>query len=176
MVNLTSKYCGTPPRTLLIGIGNPDRGDDGLGPHIVQVLEGALSAFVTPIIHRGDGATLMECWQAEDHVVLVDCVRSGATPGTLHRLDAHLDRIPCDFFHYSSHAFGVAEAIELARTLKCLPKVLVVYGIEGRAYDWGSGLSPEVARNVAPICERILAELTQSGAEKTIGSLELSHA
>ena len=173
MVNLTSSYCSTPPRTLLIGVGNPDRGDDGLGPHIVQSLEGPLSVLVTPIIHSGDGATLMECWDAEDYVVIVDCVRSGASPGTLHRFDAHQDKIPGDFFHYSSHAFGVAEAIELARTLKRLPKVLVIYGIEGKAYDWGSGLSPEVARKVAVICERILDEVIQSAPLRLI---ELSGA
>ncbi len=176
MVDSAALFPRAPSRTLLIGIGNPDRGDDGLGPHIVRALAPSLSGIVTPIIHGGDGATLMECWQVSDHVVLVDCVRSGAAPGTLHRFDARRDEIPCDFFHYSSHAFGVAEAIGLSRTLKRLPERLIIHGIEGSSYDWGSGLSPEVARQVDTICRLISEEVRPSGLLETATCQEHHHA
>jgi hydrogenase maturation protease len=69
---------------------------------------------------------------------------SGAEIATIHRIDAHTQSIPSQFFHYSSHAFGVAEAIELARSLNQLPDKLVLYGVEGKIFATGIGLSEAV--------------------------------
>jgi hydrogenase maturation protease len=62
-------------------------------------------------------------------------------------------------FHTSSHAFNVAEAIELARVLNRLPPRLVVYGVEGRRFDVGAGMSPEVARATDEVVERLFNEV-----------------
>ena len=57
--------------------------------------------------------------------------------------------LPVDLFGSSStHALGVAEAIEIARSLGRLPKQVRVYGIEGASFDYGRGLSPEVEKAV----------------------------
>lgn len=152
-------------RTLLIGLGNPDRGDDGLGPSVIRVLAGRLAPHVVCITHESDGAALLERWQPDDRVILVDCVRSSAAPGTIHRLDALESTIPSDFFHYSSHAFGLAEAVEMARSLGRLPAHLLIYGIEGSDYTWGCGLSPDVARAASILTSRLLGELGPKALE-----------
>jgi len=54
---------------------------------------------------------------------------------------------------------SVAEAIELARALGQLPPKLVVYGIEGKDFSAGVGLSPEVEGRIAELTERVLREL-----------------
>jgi hydrogenase maturation protease len=69
----------------------------------------------------GDGAALMEVWRGEETVIIIDAVKSGALPGTIRRFDARAQPIPKDAFRCSTHAFGVAEAIELARALARLP-------------------------------------------------------
>ena len=161
----TARLAYETGRTLLIGLGNPDRGDDGLGPRVIRALAGRLAPRVVCITHEGDGAALLERWQPDDRVVLVDCVRSAAAPGTIHRLDALESNIPSDFFHYSSHAFGLAEAVEMARSLGRLPSHLLIYGIEGGDYTWGCGLSPDVARAASELTSRLLDELGANARE-----------
>lgn len=87
----------------------------------------------------------MDAWQSAGHAVLVDAASSGAVPGAIHRFDALTVTIPTGLFHYSSHQFSVAEAIEMARILGRLPARMTVYGIEGRNFSYGDRLSPEVA-------------------------------
>lgn len=139
----------------IIGIGNPLRGDDGAGAAVVE----RLSAMGLPAqAFDGDGAELMEAWQGHDNVFLIDATVSGAPPGTLHRFEAGEREIPKSFFRYSSHLFGVAEAVETARHLGRLPEKLIIYGIEGAQFDLGQGLSPEVEQGIQEVAERIKAE------------------
>ena len=107
----------------------------------------------------GEGAALIELWQGADTVILIDAVHSGAKPGTIHRLDAHAQPIAKRFFRLSTHAFGLAEAVELARALGRLPPRLIVYGVEGKSFEAGVGLSPGVAAAAQEVVERVLGEL-----------------
>lgn len=104
----------------------------------------------------GEGAELMDAWQAAAHAVLVDAASSGAAPGTIHRFDALTATVPTGLFHYSSHQFSVAEAIEMARILKRLPAQMTVFGIEGRNFAYGETLSPEVAAAAETVEAEIL--------------------
>ncbi len=63
------------------------------------------------------------------------------------------------FFHYSTHAFSVAEAVELARALDQLPSRLILYGIEGRDFSAGERLSPEVGAAVDELISRVRQDL-----------------
>ncbi len=113
----------------------------------------------------GEGASLMALWEHADDVILIDAVRSGSTPGRIHRLNAHGERLPSDFFHYSTHAFSVAEAVEMARALGSLPNRLVVYGIEGQDFSAGIGLSDAVAGAVATVAGQIVAAIDGESAQ-----------
>jgi hydrogenase maturation protease len=127
---------------LVLGVGNPYRHDDGVGPLIAERLA---ASGIAARMENGEGAELMEAWQGFPHVVLVDAASSGAAAGTIHRFEAAESRLPTGLFHYSSHLFSVAEAIEMARILGRLPERMAVYGIEGRDFSYGEGLSAEVA-------------------------------
>jgi len=144
---------------VFIGVGNPFRSDDGAGRAVVRRLRGAIPSGVKVLEETGDGAELLEAWEGADCVILVDAVQSGAPTGTIHRLDARLEKLPVWFSHSSTHAFGVAEAIELARTMGELPERLVVYGIEGLDFSAGTDLSPEVAEVVPAAANLILQEI-----------------
>ncbi|MFZ2099562.1 MAG: hydrogenase maturation protease [Oricola sp.] len=128
---------------LIVGIGNIYRSDDGVGP----VVAGALAERgLNTAIHAGDGTGLMDLFEKHESVVLIDATRSNAEPGTLIVLDAAAKRLSADLFHYSTHRFGLAEAVETARALGTLPKKLIVCGIEGAEFGAGTDLSPQVAR------------------------------
>jgi len=145
--------------SMFIGVGNPFRSDDGVGTAIVGRLRGEVPPGVKVQEESGDGTELLEAWRGVDSVILVDAVLSGAPPGTIHRLDAQAEKLPTWFSHSSTHAFGVAEAIELARVMGDLPARLIVYGIEGLDFSAGTELSPEVAEVVPTAANLILQEI-----------------
>ena len=88
--------------------------------------------------------------------MLVDTVRSGAAPGTIHRVEVTDRPIPASLRSSSStHAVGVGQAIELARALGRLPSRLDVYAVEGADFALGAGLSAPVAQTVRSLAVTI---------------------
>ena len=123
---------------LLIGFGAPDRGDDVAGWSVAD------SVTSWPAERRSSGSfELVSTWSLDDDVVIVDAMRSGVDPGTVRRFDAITEPLPMRTFR-SSHAFGPAAIVELARALDLLPRSLTVYGIEIGTVEHGAPVSPEV--------------------------------
>lgn len=146
-------------KTIVLGIGNEYRGDDAAGRLVVRRMADWVPAGVEVRECSGESATLMELWQGFERVYLVDAVESRQPPGTLHRIAAHEEEMPRDFFHCSTHAFSLAEAIELARALDELPPEVIVYGIEGRWFESGKKLTPDVEAAIPVVADRIIEEL-----------------
>ncbi len=132
------------PKTLIIGIGNRFRGDDALGCVLVDNIQTLCLPDVEVITHSGEPASLIDLWQSRKNVFLVDAVSSCAEPGTIHYIDLQEQGLPDNFRSYSTHAFGIAEAVELARALNKLPPKIVFYGIEGKSFAATETLSPEM--------------------------------
>ncbi len=151
------------PGLLVIGVGNAYGRDDGAGLAAARRLAGEAGASAVLREMSGEGTALIEAWEGADTVVLVDAVSSGAPPGTLLYLDAGAAPVPAGWFRYSTHAFGAAEAIELARVLGRLPRRLIVVGIEGARFDAGVGLSSEVAAAVEDVARRGLDDIAALG-------------
>lgn len=141
-------------KVVCIGVGNPFRRDDAVGRAVVEQLRGQIPRWVTLLLEIGDAAELLNAWNGADYAILVDAMQSGA-PGTIHRLDAKKEKV-ARFSHSSTHAFGIVEAIELARALGELPAELIIYGIEALEFSAGTGLSPEVAEAVPRAANLIL--------------------
>jgi len=146
-------------RRVLLGIGNPDRGDDAAGSAVVQSLRGALPDDVELAHENGEAATLLARLQGTSAAYLVDACASGARAGTVQRFDAAAAPLPQDALCLSTHGLGLAEAIELARTLGQLPPRCVVYAIEGTSFEPGAPLTPAVADAVADVARRLMAEI-----------------
>lgn len=140
----------------IIGVGNPMRGDDGAASAVVDYLR---AQDIPAYVFDGDGAELMEMWLGQSRVIVIDAAVSGAETGTVHRFDAHLAELPRNFFRHSTHQFGVAEAVEMARALGRLPAEMIVYGIEGENFTLGGSLSPQVEQAVYQAAERIKADI-----------------
>jgi hydrogenase maturation protease len=138
---------------LVIGLGNAARSDDAAGLIAARRLrERGRDARE----HEGDPVALIELWRDAGGVIVVDAVRSGAAPGRIHRLDATAAPLPVSLrTSTSTHAVGLADAIELARALGRLPRRVVVYGIEGKRFAAGTGLTPAVAAAVDAVVEEL---------------------
>lgn len=128
---------------LVVGVGNDLRGDDAIGLLVARrVKEEGTGARVEVL--SGDAADLVELMRGESRVVIVDAVAQAGCAGRIHRVDAsggwEGPRQP----EGSTHALGVAEALELARALGCLPPRVTVFGVEGTRFAIGDEMSPEV--------------------------------
>jgi hydrogenase maturation protease len=144
---------------LVIGVGNEYRSDDAAGLVVARRLRRLSLGNVTVIEASGEGTDLMESWKGADTVIIVDAASSGAKPGTIHRIDARAERIPTGLLRYSTHAFSVGEAVELARPMNRLPPRMVVYGIEGERFDEGTVLSRAVQGSVDTVVDLVLKQL-----------------
>jgi hydrogenase maturation protease len=134
-------------RPLVVGVGNAWRGDDAAGLLAADAAGG--------VRHEGDGTGLLERWAGAEHVVIVDAASAGAEPGRVTRFDARAAALPVTALRSSTHHFGVADAIELARSLGRLPPRLEVYAIEGAAFAAGAEVTPAVARAARELGARI---------------------
>lgn len=159
-----------PPRTsrppgslpLVIGLGNEHRRDDGSGLEVARALRPRLAGKARVEECVSEGIALLEVWRDADRVLVVDAVRSGAAPGTVHRFEAGDGFSPGLHPVTSTHGLSLAEAVALGRGLGCLPRQLVVYGIEADSVGIGDGLTPPVERGVQEAVERIYLEISEN--------------
>ncbi len=137
---------------LILCCGNPDRGDDGAGPLVAERLR---ALGVEARLCRGEAFSLIDEWQGADDVVVVDAVVTGAPHGAIGEWDARTAPLARQWFRCSTHGMGVAEAVDLARTLGRLPKRLRIFGIEGRSFEAGAPPAPAVAEAARELAERL---------------------
>ncbi len=144
---------------LVIGVGNDYRSDDAVGLAVVRTLKAKALPDTLCLESDGDGTTLIDTWSHGSRVIIIDAISSGAQSGTIYRFDVLTQPLPASYSFSSTHAFGVAEAIQLARTLDQLPASLIVYGIEGKKFVAGTELSPVVERAVQEVVELVEREV-----------------
>ncbi len=165
--------CATTERTrptLVVGLGNPILGDDGVGWTVVDALEDRLARGDDARCAGGDlefdrlavgGLSLMERLVGYDQVILVDAMLGPEPAGTVSalplaevasRLAGHLD---------SAHDAPLTEALTAGRALGAhLPAEITVVGVAVRRVDeFSERLSPPVAAAVGPAVEAILTVL-----------------
>lgn len=143
----------------VIGVGNVWRGDDAVGLQAARRLREMLGPSVEVIDAEGDGLALLDLMEGIDHVILVDAVKGGGRPGTTVRLDLSMESswgivVPC-----STHAIGIADAIDLARALGRLPKQIILHGIEIESVDSGTSLSGSVREGLDIVVEQVYREV-----------------
>lgn len=143
----------------VLGVGSPF-GDDQLGWRLVAAFESlgdetGLDCMALALDRPGAG--LIHALTGARGAILVDALQGMGNPGRIHCLAAAdlLQSGGC----FSSHGFGVAEALGLAAELDLLPQHFRVLGVEmseGRSTD---DISPAVAAAVPELCALITVTL-----------------
>lgn len=152
----------------IIGLGNEFRGDDAVGLLAARRLQGVIGDHAEVIEAAMAGVELLELMKGAQVSLLIDAVCSGQAPGTIHRLDASSGSIAPDLFPRSTHAVGVAEALELARELGVIPPKVIVYGIEAADTEMGRPLSPHVVRALNEVVQLVLREIQSPACMNSI--------
>ncbi len=144
----------------LLGIGNRYRGDDGVGLHVIAQLAGSLPAAM---LATGDGELtgILDCFEQHEEVVIIDAleVNSGKLEaGSVVQLDPLDQSLQDTGLRASTHAMGLAEAIEMARTLDCLPRRLRIIGIVGKDFSNVEGLTRAVQAAARRVVQQLVEE------------------
>ncbi|MGQ9466463.1 MAG: hydrogenase maturation protease [Anaerolineae bacterium] len=147
-------------RCLILGLGNPLRGDDGVGPRVVaELLRRGLPDGVAAVDGGTGGLDLLHLLEGWERVVIVDAAILGRNPGEFLRFapeEAHLVR---SLASLSSHTVGLADALALARALGQKLPDIVIYGVQPERMDWEEGLSPALEAALPQIVTAILEEI-----------------
>lgn len=156
-----------PPPLLVVGVGNRDRGDDGIGPALADELvarfrgrrgrDHEAAPPVEVVVVEGDLVDLPLRWSSDQDVLVVDAARSAAAPGSLRFLEpAELGASTAPIC--STHGLGIAEAVTVAGHLDRLPRRLAVAAVVGERFEFG-GLSAPVRAALPGVSAALAAEV-----------------
>ncbi|KVD88275.1 hydrogenase maturation protease [Burkholderia ubonensis] len=143
----------------VIGVGNPDRGDDGIGCLVAKRLAGRLPADVSLLTRGGDVMDIGDDMADIDALVCIDAAAPTGSPGRVSRIDLAGQTIGQGTSFSSSHGLGLAEAIALAEALGTASRDIVIYAIEGSSFEHGAAMTPEVAAAADEVAVRVVAEV-----------------
>ncbi|WP_305042324.1 hydrogenase maturation protease [Geoalkalibacter sp.] len=140
--------------TIILGLGNPLMGDDGLGIVAVERLaEMDLPDGVAVMDGGTGGLTLLHLMEGARRVIFVDAVEMGRAPGHIACFDLGRAEV-AEQAALSLHHSGLPQILALARELGPLPKVILC-GVQPAGVAPGMGLSPPVAAALPELLELI---------------------
>ena len=146
--------------TIVIGIGNPLRGDDGIGPAVIAWLrEHELPPDVEAIDGGTAGLDLVSMWMGHRRAILVDAANMKRAPGEWMRFTPDTVQLKDNDLQFSLHNAGLTEALALGAALGTLPDEVIVYGVQPASIDWSAGLSDEMQQAVPMVGDAILREI-----------------
>ncbi len=142
---------------VVIGCGNPNRSDDGVGPHVIALLrETPLPAPVRLFDAGTDGMAVLYRARGATHLVIVDARIPEGRPGTIHEVPgAVLENPPAPSLNL--HDFRWDNALYAGRRIHGddFPAQVSVLLIEAKSLDLGLSLSPAVAAAAKRVAARI---------------------
>lgn len=152
------------PRITILGCGNPSRGDDALGPALLERAEEWTRAhpdrpvavaqdFQLQVEHALD---MVGC----DLALFVDARADGVDPLTFRRV------LPSRHASFSTHALSPEALLETFNTLGCghAPPAFAL-GIRGHSFDLGQPLSAPALENLER-ASRFLIQLLEAPSER----------
>jgi hydrogenase maturation protease len=155
---------------VVIGIGNPYRRDDGVGPALVAAVDRLRPPGVSSVVADGEPSALLDAWAGARLAVVVDAVCCApSSPGRIHRTELAgpgaglagrcAGAVGVSGAAASTHGLGVPDAVRLAEALDLMPARLVVLAVEAADIGFGNCLSPAVAACLPELTWAVLAEL-----------------
>lgn len=153
----------TVPRAVpitILGIGNTLYSDEGVGVHVLSLLEERLKSYENVEIFEGatDGMRLLGPVEDTDHLLIVDAMNGGKAPGTIYSVKN--EAIPAYYgVKMSVHQVGFQEVLFAARIRERLPRHMVMIGVQPASLEFGVGLSGTVESSLEELMDQIEAQV-----------------
>ncbi len=143
----------------IIAVGNPLRGDDGVGPAVLEQLrEAQLPENVDLIDSGSDPLDVVRHIMDAERAIVIDAAGMNREPGHIELLRPEDLRIAVNGGLCSTHGYGLAEGLELARAVGFRTDVLII-GIQPENVSPRDGLSPSVASRIPDVINLVLEEV-----------------
>ncbi len=147
-------------QTLILALGNPLRGDDGIGAAVLAALAAhPLPPEVTLLEGGTPGLELVLMLRDCERAIIIDAAEMGQAPGTWMRFTPESVRLKSRdlYLRGTLHYAGLAEALSLGAAMNLLPPEIIIYGIQPEAIGWEPGLSATVAAAIPGVCAALLS-------------------
>jgi len=153
-----------PRSAVVLGIGNTLMQDEGVGVHAVKALVRRYELDLS--VRVVDGGTscmeLLPTLEGVDLLIVVDAVRMGQPPASVHRLEG--DQVPTFFkTKLSPHQVGLSDLLATLAFLGSTPERIVLIGVQPVSLSLGMELSPEVKAQLEEMVRLVVSELDESG-------------
>jgi hydrogenase maturation protease len=149
----------SPPKIVILGVGNLLLSDEGVGVHIAnELLKMNLPPEVSVIEGGTDGFRLLNIITEADRLIIIDAVKGDAPPGSIYRFDIGEVQNSPSGFKTSVHQIGILEVLDLSELIGKTPHTTVI-GIEPKSLEMGMELSPEIKTKIPKIIQLVLDEL-----------------
>ncbi|MBC8449055.1 MAG: hydrogenase maturation protease [Chloroflexi bacterium] len=147
---------------LVLGLGNPLRGDDGVGCRLVEELAHRKLPTGVQVLDGGTaGLGLLDLMEGWERVTIVDAAEMGRRAGEFLRFTPADVRLASTPDHFSPHHIGLEEVLALADALgRALPEI-VIFGVQPAEIGWREGLSPAVEAALPALADAVLEEINK---------------
>lgn len=154
-------------KTLVLGIGNPILGDDGVGVHVAQELVKLItddSETITVEDANTSGLNLLDIITGYEKVVIIDAIitdTDGREIGEIYRLRPE-DFAASVHLSTSMHDVNLPTVIEIGKKLMpdAMPSEIVIFAVEVAEVEvFTEEMTAKVKEAVPKILDRVLAEL-----------------
>jgi hydrogenase maturation protease len=148
-------------RTLVIGIGNPGRQDDGLGPKLVELLEAAgLEGVALDSNYQLNIEDALACSKLET-VIFADASESAEAPFAFGELEPSRD------ISFTTHELSPAAVLALCEELYGRRPKAWTLGMRGYEWNIGEGLSPQAEINLSAALAYLVGRLKKRETSET---------
>ena len=153
-----------PQKVLILGVGNLLLTDDGFGVHLINSLKETVFPDTCDAARGRDGKPqLIPLFREIDHLIVIDVVEAGDTPGSLFRFSP-------DDMHFRSeqmvslHQISLIDVLKMAELTGSKPKTVII-GVQPKdVSSWSLEMSEELKAVVPRVKELVLEELKKIGA------------
>jgi len=148
---------------VVLGLGNPLMGDEGIGVYLVEQLR--RSAGEHPSVDFVDagtgGLSMLHYIEDRRKAIIIDCVFMDEEPGVIRRFTPEEVRSRKVLAHQSLHEADLMRILEMARQLGQAPEQVILFGIQPERVEFGCGLSPTLTHKAHEYIALILHELQE---------------
>jgi hydrogenase maturation protease len=152
-------------KTIVVGIGNPILGDDGVGIHVIRALQQhqQFPSDITVEEAQTGGMNLLDLITGFDHAILVDAVSfSDCEHGMINRFD--ISELPT-VHSQNPHDVSLPEALDLAKSLghASIPQTITIIGVNLSCIPktFSESLSDEIKACIPRAVDLVLYEISK---------------
>jgi len=147
--------------TIVLGLGNPLMGDEGIGNELVELLKSTSDQCSgVDFIDAGTGGmSLLYHFENRKKAIIIDCAFMGETPGTVKRFTPEEVKTVKKLTHLSLHEVDILKVIELAKQLNQCPEEIIFYAIQPDKVEQQHHLSKTLQKKLSQYAKQIQTEL-----------------